>query len=164
VPSIPCADPVEAAADKVSAFAWRALVRVRGDGNDDPTIVRHVHDLAVLETIASQDERFGPLLNETLLADSDRGPGAVADQSPGDRLEGMLAKRTEDEAYEGEYSRFIEAMAFGSALPDCAAAVAALRRLPQLPAGSSARLTLLPHATVCRRTNSDSQTSFLRIL
>ncbi|HTK73249.1 MAG TPA: nucleotidyl transferase AbiEii/AbiGii toxin family protein [Croceibacterium sp.] len=53
VPSIPCADPVEAAADKVSAFAWRALVRVRGDGNDDPTIVRHVHDLAVLETIAS---------------------------------------------------------------------------------------------------------------
>jgi hypothetical protein len=52
----------------------------------------------------------------------------------------MVAKLAEDEAYEGEYSRFVEAMAFGSALRDYAAAVAALRRLPQLPAGLSTRL------------------------
>jgi hypothetical protein len=41
----------------------------------------------------------------------------------------MLAKLAEDDGYEGEYARFVEAMAFGGALPDFAAATAALGRL-----------------------------------
>jgi predicted nucleotidyltransferase component of viral defense system len=134
VPSIPCVDPVETAADKLSAFAWRAIVRERGSKKDDPTIVRHVHDLALLESIASEDARFGGLLNETLVADSARGNGAVAHLPPKDRLAAMLAKLAEDDGYEGEYARFVEAMAFGGALPDFAAATAALDRLSaQLP-------------------------------
>ena len=46
VPSYPCVDPVETAADKLSALAWRDLVRDRSSAKDDPTIIRHLHDLA----------------------------------------------------------------------------------------------------------------------
>jgi len=45
-----CVDPVETAADKLSALAWRVCVRDRNSEDDDPTIVRHLHDLAALES------------------------------------------------------------------------------------------------------------------
>ena len=49
VASFPCVDPVETAADKLSALAWRVRARDRSRPDDDPTIVRHLHDLAALE-------------------------------------------------------------------------------------------------------------------
>ena len=49
VAAFPCVDPVETAADKLSALAWRVRVRDRARANDDPTIIRHLHDLAALE-------------------------------------------------------------------------------------------------------------------
>jgi hypothetical protein len=49
VPSFPCVDPVETAADKVGALAWRVCARDRARPGDDPTIIRHLHDLAALE-------------------------------------------------------------------------------------------------------------------
>ena len=48
VASFPCVDPVETAADKLSALAWRVLARDRTRPRDDPTIIRHLHDLAAL--------------------------------------------------------------------------------------------------------------------
>ena len=50
VAAFACVDPVETAADKLSALAWRVCARQRGEENDDPTIIRHLHDLAALET------------------------------------------------------------------------------------------------------------------
>jgi hypothetical protein len=47
--SIARVDPVETAADKLSAFVWRMIIRDRMSKKDDPTIVRHLHDLAALE-------------------------------------------------------------------------------------------------------------------
>ena len=47
IASFPCVDPVETAADKLSALAWRVRARDRSRADDDPTIVRHLHDLAV---------------------------------------------------------------------------------------------------------------------
>jgi hypothetical protein len=131
VASIPCVDPVETAADKLSALAWRVIVRKRGDENDDPTIIRHVHDLAVLEAIVAAHAQFGALLAETLLADTDRGGGAVADLPPKERLDAMLAKLAADEEYESDYRRFVEAMAFAEAgeIPSYEAAVQALHTL-----------------------------------
>jgi hypothetical protein len=41
-------DPVETAADKLSALAWRVHARDRASPEDDPTIIRHLHDLAAL--------------------------------------------------------------------------------------------------------------------
>jgi hypothetical protein len=49
IPSFPCVDPTETAADKLSALAWRVCVRQRGGERDDPAVIRHLHDLAALE-------------------------------------------------------------------------------------------------------------------
>lgn len=46
VGAFPAVDPVETAADKLSALAWRVHARRRGSPDDDPTIIRHLHDLA----------------------------------------------------------------------------------------------------------------------
>ena len=134
VASIACVDPVETAADKLSAFAWRTLVRERGTEKDDPTIIRHVHDLAALEATISGDGRFGALLIDTLIADSHRGGGAVADLPPRERLVAMCTKLETDTLYADEYRRFVEGMAFAGAseIPTFEAAALALRRLSAL--------------------------------
>lgn len=46
VSAISCVAPAETAADKLSALAWRVLTRQRGSEEDDPTLVRHLHDLS----------------------------------------------------------------------------------------------------------------------
>lgn len=73
VPSVPCVDPVETAADKLSAYCWRMLTRERGGEKNDATLIRHLHDLAALEAIASASDAFGPLLGEILVQDAGRG-------------------------------------------------------------------------------------------
>lgn len=131
VPEILCVDPVETAADKMSAFAWRVLVRERGGAKDDPTIIRHVHDLAMLERIVAADDTFNKLLVETLEADSDRGNGAVAHLAPRQRLTAMLEMLAGDQLYRDDYVRFVGGMAFAGAgeVPDYDAALEALHRL-----------------------------------
>jgi hypothetical protein len=53
-----CVDPVEPAADKLSALAWRVHARQRGSEGDDPAIIRHVHDLAALRETAAPPKIF----------------------------------------------------------------------------------------------------------
>ncbi len=74
------------AADKLSALTWRMLLRDRSHENDDPTIVRHLHDLTMLEQLAASHGDFAGLVRETLDADSGRGQGQVAHLSPAERL------------------------------------------------------------------------------
>lgn len=80
IPDFSCVDPVETAADKLSALAWRVCTRVRGAAKDDPTIVRHLHDLAALESLAIAFSAFASLLSDAAMADTGRGgEGAPAD-------------------------------------------------------------------------------------
>lgn len=134
VPAILCVDPVETAADKLSAFAWRALVRDRDSDKDDATIIRHIHDLAALEAAVAADTHFPGLLHATLVGDTHRGKGAVAHLSPAQRMDAMLTQLDADPLYETDYRRFVEGMAFaeGGAVPDFAVAVTAVRRLASL--------------------------------
>lgn len=134
VAAIDCVDPVETGADKLSAFAWRVIARERGGERDDPTIIRHVHDLAALEPMIAARADFGPLLAATMIADSGRGNGAVAELAPRDRLAAMLARLEADTAYADDYRRFVEGMAFAARgeVPDYVAATKALRRLAEL--------------------------------
>jgi Nucleotidyl transferase AbiEii toxin, Type IV TA system len=76
-----CVDPVETAADKLSALAWRVCVRERGSEGDDPTIIRHLHDLAALESRAAAATAFAPLVAETAKADTTRGGGQAPAQT-----------------------------------------------------------------------------------
>ncbi|MDR2881527.1 MAG: nucleotidyl transferase AbiEii/AbiGii toxin family protein [Azoarcus sp.] len=134
VSSIPCVDPVETAADKLSALTWRILSRERGGAKDDPTIIRHVHDLAALEPVIKTDDRFGELLAETLIADGYRGGSAIAAITPKDRLARMCTVLEGDALYADEYRRFVEAMAFaGTAeIPSFEDAIRSLHRLSAL--------------------------------
>lgn len=134
VAAIGCVDPVETAADKLSAFTWRAIVRDRTSAKDDPAIVRHLHDLAVLESKVAANDAFPALLAETLTADSHRGGDATSSLLPSERLTAMLGKLEADRAYAGEYEHFVGAMAFAGQgeVPSFDEAVQALVRLSRL--------------------------------
>jgi Nucleotidyl transferase AbiEii toxin, Type IV TA system len=78
VASFACVDPVETAADKLSALEWRVRARDRTSPKDDPTIIRHLHDLAALEQHAVSSPRFPELVLAAAAADVGRGGGAPA--------------------------------------------------------------------------------------
>jgi hypothetical protein len=140
IPAISCVDPAETAADKLSAFAWRAIARDRNGADDDPTIVRHLHDLSALEAVARASTDFPGLLAAALTADTMRGGGAVQHLPPQERLQEMLQRVTRDPAYSGEYRQFAESMAFAGAtdVPDFGQAVRAIERLSALLASEAA--------------------------
>lgn len=134
VPDIACIDPVETAADKLSAFSWRMLLRDRRHEEDDPTIVRHLHDLAALEPLATAHPDFPALLKAVLEDDSNRGGGGVAELAPRERLAAMREKLAADPVDGEEYARFVGGMAFASdaEVPAFDVAVAAVGRLCEL--------------------------------
>lgn len=134
VPELQCIDPLETGADKLSAFAWRAILRDRAHENDDPTIVRHLHDLAVLEPVLSKDDRFPSLLLDTMNDDNDRGQGQLKDVEPIERLRLMNEKLATDGQYKSEYEQFVGGMTFAGDVetPSFDEAVQALIRLSGL--------------------------------
>ena len=129
-----CVDPVETAADKLSAFAWRELTRDRASPKDDLAIVRHLHDLAALEPAVIKHSVFPDLLAETMLADTGRGSEISWSKSPAERLEAIIEILVADLLYPDEYARFVEGMAFAGAheVPSFADAMAAVVRLSAL--------------------------------
>lgn len=124
VPRFPCIDPVETAADKLSALAWRVAIRERGTEGDDPTIIRHLHDLAALAGSIAKSDAFSRLVRQAATADSKRGGGkAPADVAARfavmlDRLsrETFWAKEYEDYVRQVSYAAPGEAITFAIAL------------------------------------------------
>tara|TARA_R110002072_G_scaffold47597_1_gene130730 strand:- start:830 stop:1057 length:228 start_codon:yes stop_codon:yes gene_type:complete len=53
-----CLSAVETGADKLSALTWRVLKRDRSDESDDPTMVRHLHDLSALKSILEAEKEL----------------------------------------------------------------------------------------------------------
>ena len=114
ITAIACVDPVETAADKLSAFCWRLLTLDRERGGGDPTIVRHLHDLAALEATASANAQFPALAEETIMADSHRGGGALEGMLPAQRMAALVEHLQSDTLYADEYARFVGGMAFAT--------------------------------------------------
>lgn len=110
--SVSCVDPVETAADKLSALAWRTVARDRSAADDDTTIVRHVYDLASLQPLVSAAPGFASLACEVMADDSNRGGGAVASLGPSERLREMMGHLNDDRLYRAEYRQFAEGMTF----------------------------------------------------
>ena len=129
-----CVDPVETAADKMSALAWRVLARRRGSDNDDPTIVRHVHDLAALKlhVVASSD--FLTLVRKAMADDTGRGGEATAVADPTALFAGMLGRLATDPLWASEYQDYVDAVSFAHPDERCGfdAALAAVRDLVAL--------------------------------
>ena len=116
IAAFPCVDPVETAADKVSALAWRVHARQRGGENDDPTIIRHLHDLAALKASAAASRDFVTLVRKATAADAGRGGEATAFSTPAVLFAGMLERLATDPLWASEYEAFVDAVSF--AAPD----------------------------------------------
>lgn len=116
VAAFPCIDIVETAADKLSALAWRVRVRRRGEPKDDPTIVRHLHDLAALETAVASAPNFRELVLAAVAADVGRGGEKDPPTDPAVIFGGMIQRLKTDPLWAQEYEDFVAAVSF--AAPD----------------------------------------------
>ena len=110
-------DPVETTADKLSILTRKVLSRNRGSERDDPTLIRHLHDLAALEETALQNPAFAPLARKTLEEDKGRGkPSTEIFELPlKKRLLRTASSLKEDDEYRSEYDRFVRAVSYASA-------------------------------------------------
>jgi predicted nucleotidyltransferase component of viral defense system len=130
VAAFPCVDPIETAADKLSALAWRVCTRQYGGEKDDPTIIRHLHDLAALESHVGTSAVFATLVQQAGIEDAGRGGGnAPADLS--ERFAMMLHDLRNRKVWEDEYRQFVQQVTFGrpDELIDFRSALEAARRL-----------------------------------
>ena len=131
VPETRCVTPAETAADKISALTWRVLDQ---QTRNDHTLIRHVHDLAALEPLATAHEAFPALLRQLLEADATRGATSpdVEELAPVDRLGAALDALAEQE-HEANYDAFVRAMCYGTEneTPTYQGAIEAIRRLGQ---------------------------------
>ncbi len=114
VANIGCIDPVENAADKLSALAWRIPDRVRGDEYDDPAVVRHLHDLAVLKSTALKSGIFPKLVLSSMSHDDRRSknnPDFAGLAVPA-KFKQMFDVLETDDEYQREYERFVKGVSY----------------------------------------------------
>lgn len=136
VERIGCIDPVESAADKLSALAWRIPDRVRGDQYDDPAVVRHVHDLALLRDAAEKSEKFSELVMSAMQHDDRRSKNntAFSGLPVAEKFQQMFAAFDRDEQYRAEYDLFVKGVSYAPdrEVPDFNAAMDAVRQLAKI--------------------------------
>jgi len=113
IEAFPCVDPVETAADKLSALAWRVCARDRTAFQDDPTVVRHLHDLAALESHIARAPAFPSLVATVAAADTGRG-GGRSPPEPAARLALMIERLAGDPIWADEYARFVTDKSFAT--------------------------------------------------
>lgn len=133
VTAIGCIDPVESAADKLSAIAWRIPDRVRGDQYDDPAIVRHIHDLAMLKDRALAYAGFADLVTKSMQEDDSRAKNdlSLEGMAMPQKLDKLLDILITDKAYVEEYRRFVEDVSYAESgqTPDFENAIQAVQVL-----------------------------------
>lgn len=130
---IGCIDPAESAADKLSAIAWRIPDRVRGGQDDDPYIVRHIHDLAILKDAALQHDAFSELVATSMQHDSGRPRNdvSISGLTAFNKFQRMLAVLQSDNEYAQEYKRFVGGVSYAAPeqIPSYTEVVDALQNL-----------------------------------
>jgi predicted nucleotidyltransferase component of viral defense system len=114
--NINCITPVKTAADKFSALLWRIIARDRnqtlGSTQNDPTIIRHLHDLSALEAIALANPNFAPMVHAIYTADSGRG-GIDPELSLASSITQVQSIfSSEEKEYRSEYTRYVDAMSY----------------------------------------------------
>jgi hypothetical protein len=127
--AIPCIDPVEAAIDKMSALVWRVPDRARQPQDDDPDLVRHIHDLVTLHKYAMSHPNFKRLTIEMIAKDDNRC-SKTSGLPLKEKLDILIETLENDGEYVVEYNRFVRGMsyAFGK-VPSFEEAVGSLKEL-----------------------------------
>jgi hypothetical protein len=113
IAAVVCIDPVENAVDKMSALVWRVPDRVRQPEDDDPDLVRHIHDLAILQPHATSHADFKRLAIGMIGQDDDRCE-KIAGLPMGEKLQLLLKILTTDREYRTEYTRFVQGMSYAA--------------------------------------------------
>ena len=112
--SINCIQPFEVIANKFSALMWRVYIKDRTKSlhtkENDPTIVRHLHDIAALEGLLYTKD-FIELLQKSYETDKGRG-GFDNKYTLQEFTKITLDKLTEDKVYKKEYSDFVGSMSY----------------------------------------------------
>jgi len=107
--------PIEIAANKFSALLWRVNIKDRsaaiGSPQNDPTIVRHLHDLCALEKLVLESKRFKPLVAASFEVDRGRA-GSEKGKTEASMSKETLSKLKSDSIYKVEYTRFVDAMSY----------------------------------------------------
>lgn len=113
--SINTISPVETAADKLSALLWRINIKDRsmglGTNKNDPTIIRHLHDLYSLKDVLIRSENFINLVNSAYLKDKGRG-GSETNLSIIEMITNTIQVLKEDKVYKDEYKQFVDSMSY----------------------------------------------------
>ena len=86
-----------------------------GEENDDPTIIRHLHDLAALETHVTASPAFARLVRQAAAADTGRR-GGRAPAAAIERFAMMLDRLQRETFWADEYGEFVREVSF--ARPD----------------------------------------------
>lgn len=113
--SIQTISPIEIAANKFSALVWRINIKDRqaeaGSQQNDPTIMRHLHDLAALQSIIVDESAFRRMVADSFLRD--KGRNGSDREKPLDALsqEALVQMKT-DSHYSREYQQFVDAMSY----------------------------------------------------
>lgn len=115
VPAIACVSPIETAADKISALTWRVLSRSRSNKQDDPTLIRHLHDLTALANFITAYQDFPNLVVTLLEEDAGRDKDLnLSTIPPIERLLLMLQYLADDPLYAEEYEYFVTGMSYAA--------------------------------------------------
>lgn len=101
-----CIALVETAADKMSALSWRVIDRNRAAPDDDPTLVRHLHDLAAIENQIDMSD-FVRLAAETIARDVASRAKSRKPMSLEDRLDLMVQKLRTETGWTKDYDDFV---------------------------------------------------------
>ena len=110
--SILCLTPLETAAEKFSALLWRVNKRNRDDGQDDPAMIRHLHDLYVLrDHVCSKSKDFKAMVHTSFEADENKPSRSVGMTLP-EAIEQMLKNLNKDKMYKEEYESFVLRMSY----------------------------------------------------
>lgn len=113
---IDCVSPVETAADKASALIWRVHTRDRtqplGSKNNDPTLIRHLHDLCALKETSLEALEFKKALEQAYENDQDRGGGKMKEIPLSKALASTYKIIQEDPLYAKEYEEFVNGMSY----------------------------------------------------
>ena len=130
VAQIACIDPVENAADKLSALTWRVPARIRGAHDRQPDLVRYLHDLAKLSSRALSSPDFVRVASLTLERDASRDTGQPG-LTTADRLHRLLTILETDAIYPTEYDTFVHGMSYAqdALVPTYSEALGAVRLL-----------------------------------
>lgn len=112
--SVNCIQPTEVIANKFSALMWRVYIKDRTkplhSKENDPTIVRHLHDIATLEDLLYTKE-FVALLQKSFESDKSRG-GFENNYTLPEFIKITLDKLNEDKIYQKEFTDFVSSMCY----------------------------------------------------